>query len=113
MLSRFAQINEQGKYVKPPHDKLSYGGMIFIRAQMITSLAWSLAKATTIATRYLHIRRQFANPELQRGQPGFGIEKQVITYPGVYMRILPQLAKSIVFITIGKDMVGRLSTPRA
>ena len=46
MLSRFAQVTEEGQYVRPPHDKLSYGGMIFIRAQMIGSLSWRLAKGT-------------------------------------------------------------------
>ena len=35
MLNRFSQIDEAGNYKRPPHDKLSYGGMIFIRAQMI------------------------------------------------------------------------------
>lgn len=62
MLSRFANVSADGKYSKPPHDKLSYGGvsdtfvetemrliwdtlkMIYIRAQMISSLAWQLAK---------------------------------------------------------------------
>ncbi|GAA5881626.1 hypothetical protein JCM16303_005516 [Sporobolomyces ruberrimus] len=104
MLSRFAQVTEEGQYVRPPHDKLSYGGMIFIRAQMISSLSWRLAKAVTISLRYLHMRRQFADPELKRGDPGFGEEKQVIQYPGVYRRVLPVLAKTIVFITAGKDM---------
>ncbi|SCV72991.1 BQ2448_6916 [Microbotryum intermedium] len=110
MLNRFAKVSPEGKYSKPPHDKLSYGGMIFIRAQMIGNLAWKLAKAVTISTRYLHTRRQFADPELKRGEPGFGVERQVITYPGVYMRILPQLARSIVFITAGKDMSNLYSS---
>lgn len=44
MLSRFSQVSPEGKYTKPPHDKLSYGGMIFIRAQMIGNLGWQLAK---------------------------------------------------------------------
>ncbi|KAL8277204.1 hypothetical protein RQP46_010377 [Phenoliferia psychrophenolica] len=104
MLARFAQVARDGKYTKPPHSKLSYGGMIFIRAQMIGNVSWSLAKASTIATRYLHIRRQFADPELRPGQPGFGVENQVITYPSVYMRVLPNIAKAYVFITAGKDM---------
>ncbi|GAA6008466.1 hypothetical protein JCM11491_004489 [Sporobolomyces phaffii] len=104
MLSRFAQVTEDGQYVRPPHDKLSYGGMIFIRAQMIGSLSWRLAKAVTISLRYLHMRRQFADPELKPGDPGYGRERQVITYPGVYRRVLPVLAKTIVFITAGKDM---------
>jgi acyl-CoA oxidase len=47
MLNRFAKVSPEGVYSKPPHDKLSYGGMIFIRAQMIGSLAWKLAKGTS------------------------------------------------------------------
>lgn len=31
-------------------------------------------------------------------------ERQVITYPSVYMRILPALSKAYVFAIIGKDM---------
>jgi len=66
--------------------------------------------AVTISLRYLHMRRQFADPDLKPGEPGFGKERQVISYPGVYRRVLPVLAKTIVFITAGKDMV-RNSTP--
>lgn len=104
MLCRFAQVSPEGNYTTPPHAKLAYGGMIYIRARMIGELGWQLAKAVTISTRYLHIRRQFADPELKKGDPGFGVERQVISYPSVYMRILPQIAKACVFITIGKDM---------
>ncbi|KAK4053613.1 hypothetical protein OIO90_003852 [Microbotryomycetes sp. JL221] len=104
MLNRFSKVSETGQYSKPPHDKIAFGGMVFIRAQMIGNLAWRLAKATTISTRYLHTRRQFADTSLKPGQEGFGVERQVISYPGVYMRVLPQIAKAYVFITIGKDM---------
>jgi acyl-CoA oxidase len=44
MLSRFAQVTEEGQYIRPPHGKIQYGGMVFIRAQMIGSLSWRLAK---------------------------------------------------------------------
>ena len=27
MMSRFANVSSEGKYTKPPHDKLSYGGV--------------------------------------------------------------------------------------
>lgn len=27
MLSKFAQVTKEGTYVKPPHSKLSYGGV--------------------------------------------------------------------------------------
>ena len=70
----------------------------------MTVSRWVLA-AVTISLRYLHMRRQFADPDLKPGEPGFGKERQVISYPGVYRRVLPVLAKTIVFITAGKDMV--------
>jgi len=54
------------------------------------------------------MRRQFADPDLKPGEPGFGQERQVISYPGVYRRVLPVLAKTIVFMTAGKDMVSFL-----
>lgn len=61
--------------------------------------------AVTISLRYLNMRRQFADPDLKPGDEGFGQEKQVISYPGVYRRVLPVLARTIVFMTAGKDMV--------
>ncbi|KAG6864903.1 hypothetical protein C0991_006473 [Blastosporella zonata] len=33
MLSKFAQVTDEGEYVQPPHAKLSYGGMLYIRAK--------------------------------------------------------------------------------
>jgi len=51
------------------------------------------------------MRRQFADPELNPGEER--VEKQVISYPGVYMRVVPELANCIVFMLAGKDMVRR------
>ena len=48
------------------------------------------------------MRRQFADPELKTGER---VERQVISYPGVYMRVVPELANCIVFMLAGKDMV--------
>lgn len=45
----------------------------------------------------MHVRRQFSDDQLSP-------ERQVITYPSVYMRVLPVLAQSYVFSAIGKDM---------
>lgn len=53
MLSRFARVEPprsaggSPQYVQPPHSKLSFGGMVYIRAQMIGSLAWQLARGTS------------------------------------------------------------------
>ncbi|GAA5989874.1 hypothetical protein JCM10908_002357 [Rhodotorula pacifica] len=108
MLSRFAKVEpsqDGGKYIQAPHSKLSYGGMVYIRAQMIGSLAWQLARAATIATRYLHMRRQFADADA--GGPR---EQQVIKYPSVYMRVVPQIVNAYVFISAGKEMASLYRT---
>ncbi|KAL0578791.1 hypothetical protein V5O48_003203 [Marasmius crinis-equi] len=95
MLSKFAQVTDDGKYVKPPHAKVSYGGMLYIRAGMVTNAGWSTAKAITIAIRYASVRRQ--------GSKGpDGLELPVISYPSVHVRLLPILARAYVFIELGR-----------
>ncbi|KAI5888066.1 acyl-CoA oxidase [Schizophyllum commune H4-8] len=97
MLSRFAQVTEAGEYVRPPHDKLAYGGMLYIRSGMVTGAGMMTAKAITIAIRYATVRRQ--------GTPGSdGLEPQVISYPAVNGRLLPILARAYVFLRLGKSL---------
>ncbi|GAA5907744.1 hypothetical protein JCM6882_008961 [Rhodosporidiobolus microsporus] len=106
LLSRFAQVippsspGAEGTYVQPPHAKLAYGSMVYIRAQMIGNLGWRLAKGATISTRYLHQRRQFTSPS----SSALSLEQQVINYPSVYMRLIPQIANSYVFLLAGRAM---------
>ncbi|KAI0742970.1 acyl-CoA oxidase [Daedaleopsis nitida] len=97
MLSAFASVTPDGQYVQPPHAKLSYGGMLYIRSTMVASAGWTIAKAATIAIRYTTIRRQ--------GTKGpDGLERQVIGYPSVYYRLLPALAHAYVFIILGRNL---------
>ena len=51
-------MEADGTYVRPPHDKLSYATMIFVRVSIVQDAATHLRKAVTIATRYSAIRRQ-------------------------------------------------------
>ncbi|KAF8147662.1 peroxisomal oxidase [Crassisporium funariophilum] len=109
MLSAFAQVTDEGKYIQPPHAKLSYGGMVYIRANMVTSGGWTIAKAATVAIRYATVRRQG-----ERGPDG--LEKQILAYPSVYYRLLPILSRAYMFIQLGKTlkrafdtMAGRLA----
>ncbi|KAM5540990.1 hypothetical protein V8D89_005301 [Ganoderma adspersum] len=131
MLSAFAGVTDEGEYVRPPHAKLSYGGdfehddansvvkMLYIRSRMrtfqsppsmVSSGGWTIARAATIAIRYATVRRQ--------GTKGDdGLERQVITYPSVYHRLLPILAHAYVFIVLGRNLttaftalLARLST---
>ena len=131
MLSKFAQVTDDGQYKQPPHAKLSYGGMLYIRAKyvfvahyrapilimlsMVTGGGWLMAKgsfqayfsavnddllpAATVAIRYGTVRRQ--------GETGAdGLEKQIISYPSTYYRLLPILSHAYVFIQLGKQLVG-------
>ncbi|KAJ7617161.1 peroxisomal oxidase [Roridomyces roridus] len=98
MLSKFAGVTDEGKYVTPPHAKLSYGGMLYIRSGMVTSAGWLGAKAATVAIRYATVRRQGTL------DPASGLESQVITYPSLHARLLPILARAYVFIGLGRAL---------
>ncbi|EJD04840.1 peroxisomal oxidase [Fomitiporia mediterranea MF3/22] len=99
MLSKFAQVTKDGKYVKPPHAKLSYGGMLYIRSTLVTVAGRTLAKAATISLRYATVRRQ--------GNKGTGdLERQVITYPSAYVRLLPVLSRAYVYILLGRNLIN-------
>ncbi|KAI0698287.1 peroxisomal oxidase [Cytidiella melzeri] len=97
MLSKFSRVTEEGKYVQPPHAKISYGGMMYIRSTMITNAGWTAGKAITIAIRYAHARRQGNISE-------DGLEKQIITYSSVHSRLLPILSRSYAFLLLGRNL---------
>lgn len=64
MLMKNAQVLEDGTYVKPATDKLTYGTMMFVRVLLVRDTARYLSKAVTIAIRYSAVRRQSQiNPE--------------------------------------------------
>ncbi|KAF5338285.1 hypothetical protein D9757_014912 [Collybiopsis confluens] len=139
MLSKFAQVTDDGKYVKPPHAKISYGGVgvyvfilptsdltspLFCRRRCCISVhRWlpplggsqqetnkQYNTAAVIAIRYATVRRQ--------GTKGHdGLEKQVISYPSLHTRLLPILSRAYVYIGMGRalsrsfqTMAQRLST---
>ncbi|KAF9456699.1 acyl-CoA dehydrogenase/oxidase C-terminal [Collybia nuda] len=103
MLSKFAQVTDDGQYVQPPHSKLSYGGMMYIRANMVTGAGWLMAKAATVAIRYASVRRQ---GELTEN----GLERQIIQYPSVYIRLLPILSHAYVFTQLGDTLMKTFNT---
>ncbi|KAJ3996037.1 peroxisomal oxidase [Lentinula boryana] len=103
MLSRFAQVTDDGKYVQPPHAKISYGGMLYIRSGMVTTAGWVTAKAAVISIRYATVRRQ--------GTKGADeLEKQIISYPSLHTRLLPILARAYVFISLGRALSQSFQT---
>ena len=50
------KVLKNGMFVRPKSDKLTYGTMVLIRANIVGRS--NLAQAVTIATRYSAIRRQ-------------------------------------------------------
>ncbi|OCH87691.1 acyl-CoA oxidase [Obba rivulosa] len=102
MLSKFAQVTEDGRYVKPPHAKLSYGGMMYIRSSMVSGGGWNVAKGATVAIRYATVRRQ-------GGKGPDGLEHQVISYPSVHYRLIPMLSRAYVFILLGRNLSSAFS----
>ncbi|KAJ7066323.1 peroxisomal oxidase [Mycena amicta] len=95
MLSKFAGVTESGEYITPPHAKLSYGGMLYIRSGMVTTAGWAIGRAATIAVRYATVRRQ--------GEVGpDGLERQVISYSSLNVRLVPLVARAYVFIELGR-----------
>ncbi|KAH9834504.1 acyl-CoA oxidase [Rhodofomes roseus] len=102
MLSAFSQVTEDGRYVKPPHAKLSYGGMMVVRSLLVGKGAWVMAKAATVSIRYCTVRRQ-------GGRSTDGLERQVITYPGVYYRLLPVLSHAYIFIILGQSLLEQMA----
>ncbi|CDQ73832.1 unnamed protein product [Oncorhynchus mykiss] len=58
MLMKYAKVEADGTYVKPPSAKLTYGTMVFIRSMIVGEAGHALAKSCTIAIRYSSVRHQ-------------------------------------------------------
>lgn len=97
MLSRHAQVMPTGEYIPAKHNKLSYGSMVAIRAQVPLGVAWTLARAVTIAIRYCVHRRQFSDGVAEQ-------EQQVISYASVQYRLYPLLAQAYASIIAGRKL---------
>ncbi|GJN93681.1 hypothetical protein Rhopal_006738-T1 [Rhodotorula paludigena] len=106
-LAKFAQVDpDTGKFTRPQHDKLSYGTMTFIRANIVYGARMILVRSATVAIRYCAVRRQFADrdaPQTDDGrQPS---ESQVLNYSLVQARIFPPLVQAFALHYTGKAMM--------
>lgn len=102
LLSRYSGIDsEHGTYIKPENPAVVYGSLTFVRAQIIMHARLVLARAVTIATRYLSIRRQFADRDSKVPNAP---EEAVLNYPTVQIRILPLLATTYALHYTGEAM---------
>ncbi|KAI9307224.1 acyl-CoA dehydrogenase/oxidase [Cunninghamella echinulata] len=100
MLMRFAKVTRDGQYIKPVHDKLSYGSMVKLRVGMVADAGIKLGKAATIAIRYCTVRRQFHSTDSKKGE----LEQQVINYSSVQHRLFPLVAISYALLFAGQSV---------
>ncbi|XP_057197918.1 peroxisomal acyl-coenzyme A oxidase 1 isoform X2 [Triplophysa rosa] len=95
MLMKYAKVEPDGTYVKPPSDKLTYGTMVFIRSMIVGESAQALSKSCTIAIRYSAVRHQ---SELRPGEP----EPQILDYQTQQYKLFPLLATAYAFRIVGQ-----------
>ncbi|ORX45296.1 acyl-CoA oxidase [Hesseltinella vesiculosa] len=105
-LSKYSKVTPgSGEYVKPPNAKLSYGTMVFVRANIVLGVRYAIARAATIAIRYSSVRQQFvdsANPKKWNNQV---IETPVLDYTMQQYRLLPILASAYACFFTGSEMM--------
>ncbi|KAI7854636.1 acyl-CoA dehydrogenase/oxidase C-terminal [Circinella umbellata] len=106
MLARYAQVKPgSGEYIKPVNSKLSYGGMVHVRASIVSETGRALARSSTVAVRYAAVRRQFYDSTSPRKWNGETIETSVIDYTMVQYRILPIIANAYALMFTGREML--------
>uniref|UniRef100_A0A3P8ZPC2 Acyl-coenzyme A oxidase n=1 Tax=Esox lucius TaxID=8010 RepID=A0A3P8ZPC2_ESOLU len=97
MLMKYAKVDADGTYTKPPRDKLTYGTMVFIRSMIVGEAGLALSKACTIAIRYSAVRRQ------SEIRPGSG-EPQILDYQTQQYKLFPLLATAYAYNFVGQYM---------
>ncbi|XP_020787000.2 peroxisomal acyl-coenzyme A oxidase 1 isoform X1 [Boleophthalmus pectinirostris] len=95
MLMKYAKVEPDGRYVKPPSAKLTYGTMVFVRSLIVGQSAINLAKSCTIAIRYSAVRHQ---SEIRSGEP----EPQILDYQTQQYKLFPLLATAYAFTFVGQ-----------
>ncbi|KAM3623508.1 uncharacterized protein V6R79_012045 [Siganus canaliculatus] len=97
MLMKYAKVEPDGGYTKPPSSKLTYGTMVFIRSMIVGESSRALSKACTIAIRYSAVRHQ---SEIRPGEP----EPQILDYQTQQYKLFPLLATAYAYAFVGKYM---------
>lgn len=99
MFMKWNQVDADGNYTKPSHAKLSYLGMISIRAGIVGNASNVLSKNVTIAIRYSLARRQF-------DKGNCGTELQILDYPIQQYRLFGQLSRVFALKFTGTSMTN-------
>ncbi|KAF0690793.1 Aste57867_17848 [Aphanomyces stellatus] len=87
MLMRFAKVEPDGSFVKPPSDKLVYFTMVKVRVLVVLLCGQYLGQAVTIGTRFSAARLQGTSG---KGKP----ENQVLDYENQQLSLFPYIGLS-------------------
>ncbi|CAO3623101.1 unnamed protein product [Cunninghamella echinulata] len=105
-LAKYSQVVPgTGEYMKPPNAKLSYGTMVFVRANIVMGVRYALAKATTVAVRYSAVRQQFVDNANPKKWDNKVIETPVLDYTMQQYRLLPTIAAAYACFFTGSEMI--------
>jgi len=99
LLMKYSQVTPEGEYIKPPHNKVSYGTMVLIRASIVAGASQVLGRALTVAVRYSAVRRQFPKPDStpsSKFASGWD-EQPILNYQTQQQKLLPLLAIAYAF----------------
>lgn len=93
LMMKYSKVSPEGDYHKPPHSKISYGTMVWVRATIVAGASRVLARALTIAIRYSSVRKQFpSNPDDASSE-----ETTILNYQTQQYKLLPLLAIAYAF----------------
>ncbi|KAI8886274.1 acyl-CoA oxidase [Backusella circina FSU 941] len=105
-LAKYSQVQPgTGVYSKPPNAKLSYGTMVYVRANIVMGVRMALARAATVAIRYSAIRQQFVDKDQPRKWDHQIIESPVLDYTMQQYRLLPIVAAAYACYFTGFEMM--------
>ncbi|TNY18023.1 acyl-CoA dehydrogenase/oxidase, partial [Rhodotorula diobovata] len=114
-LAKFASVDpDSGRFTAPKHDKVAYGTMTFIRANIVQQARMILARSATVAIRYCAVRRQFADRDAPQTDDGRKpSESQVLNYLLVQARIFPPLVQAFALHYTGRAMMAAYNASQA
>lgn len=110
LLSRYASVDpDTGAYSRPKNPSSVYGQLTRGRAFIVLNARLVIARAVTVAVRYLSIRRQFRDQDSDTSPQ----ETPVLDYSTVQIRILPLLATAFALHYSGSAMWALYERTRA
>lgn len=102
LLNRYASVDAtSGVYTKPKNPASVYGSLTRGRSFIVLNARLMLFRATTVAVRYLSVRRQFRDRDTPDST---GPEMSVLDYTTVQIRVLPLLATAFALHYTGVAM---------